>query len=159
MTTISQKVDNLIDSMQSCIITLSKADGSLCLGYLPFIRQGQDFYVFASSLSEHGASLAAGCQASLMFIEDEQQAKSITIRQRAMFDIDYKPIPTDPKILDLFQSQRDEIYAMLQKMSDFSLYLLHLKNGRLVQGFGAAFVQNADGIWEHLSADKLKKSS
>ena len=159
MTTISEKVDELIASLNSFIITSLKEDGLPSIGYLPFVRQGCHFYVFTSSLSEHGKNLAKGCQASIMFIEDEQNANTITIRKRAMFDIDYQWIPTEKgqEIIDLFQSRHDEIYALLRQMSDFALYQIHLKNGRFVQGYGSAFTQNATGNWEHLSADKLKR--
>ena len=159
--TIDKKVNQLINSLKSLIITSLKEDGSLSMGYLPFVRKDNKLYVFTSNLAEHGANLEAGRQASIMFIEDEQNTQTITIRKRAMFAIDYHVVAMEQgqEIIDLFQTTHGEVYAMLKQMSDFTLYVIELKNGRFVQGYGAAFLQNDQGIWEHLSADKIKKSS
>ena len=147
---ISKRVDTLMDKVNSFIITTYGDGIKTALGYLPFIIHDGEMYVFTSTLTEHGANLEKGAEVSIMFIEDEQDASKIPARIRATFDVDYVAVKNE-EVIDRLEAEVDENYAMMRQLSDFTLYKFTRKNGRYVQGFGAAFLQDDAGQWGHMT--------
>ncbi|MGB1361544.1 MAG: pyridoxamine 5'-phosphate oxidase family protein [Alphaproteobacteria bacterium] len=149
---IKRKVETLQSSVATMVITTMREDNLPTLGYLPFIIENDELYIFTSTLAEHGANLKAGRDASVMFIEDEADAKKISARTRAIFQTDYELVEKGDcqTVIDRFVNEVDESYEVLAMMADFSIYKLSLKDGRYVQGFGAAFSQDENGDWQHL---------
>ena len=147
---IQKKVDTLIGSVKSFIITTYGDGINTSLGYLPFVKEGDKYYVYASEMTEHGRNLIDGADAKVMFVEDETDAKLIPARTRATFDATAKVIEEREDIIERLINEVDESYQiMYEQLEDFAMYEMTLSNGRFVHGFGAAFRQGDNGEWLH----------
>ena len=77
--------------------------------YAPYISANGNFYIYVSSLAEHTESLRSIKKASVLFIENEQQAKNLFARTRLSLDCDVSLIERDHnhylELLDLLQDK------------------------------------------------------
>ena len=145
---VKDRVDALIERMNTFIITTYGDGIKTALGYLPFVVHNDEVYVFPSTLAEHGTNLAKGANATVMFIEDEHTAAKLPARLRGIFEIEYEAVEND-EVLDKMEVEIDGDYAIMRHLSDFTLYKITMKNGRYIQGFGAAYLQDENGDWKH----------
>lgn len=148
--------DNLLIPDQVCInhaVSFISGFSSVVLGtvkdsqkahtsYAPFIAHAGNFYVYVSGLAEHSHTLQNG-SASLLFIEDEQQAKTIFARTRLTIDCTAQIIEASnlgkSKLLDQFERRHGSTVKLLRSLPDFILFELKPLTASFVTGFGAAY--------------------
>ena len=148
--------DNLLTPDQACVndaIAFISGFSSVVLGtvkethkahtsYAPFIKHANNFYVYVSGLAEHSHTLQNG-SASLFFIEDEQQAKTIFARIRLTIDCKVKIIDASSSaeslLLDRFEKRHGSTVKLLRSLPDFILFELKPLSASFVTGFGAAY--------------------
>lgn len=110
--------------------------------YAPYITDQGKFYIYVSGLAQHSISLKTG-KASLFFIENENQAKTIFARTRLTIHCDVtergKAYPEYTRVLDRFQQHHGSTVELLRTLPDFILFELTPLNASFVTGFGAAF--------------------
>lgn len=130
-----------ISAFSSVILGTVKGTHTPHTSYAPFITHNNNFYVYVSGLAEHSQTLQNG-SASLFFIEDEQQAKTIFARTRLTIESSVKIIQTDSTsayLLDQFELHHGSTVKLLRSLPDFKLFELKPARASFITGFGAAY--------------------
>jgi len=114
------------------------------VSYTPFIRQGDEFYIFVSDLAKHAANLRRNPVVAAMCIESESDAQQIYARQRCILQcdvIEQHALSDEAKasILNEFEACHGAIIKMLRSLPDFNLFKLIPTEITLVKGFGQAY--------------------
>ncbi len=140
-----QKVNEavaFISRFSSAILGTVKDNAQAHTSYAPIITHGDNFYIYISSLAEHSQTLLNG-SASLFFIEDEQQAKTIFARTRLSINCKVRKIDTKhpnlSRMLDKFERRHGATVKLLRSLPDFVMFELVPFNASFVTGFGAAY--------------------
>ena len=138
---ISAEMVEFIDKFKS--VTISSDFGLHCTAsYAPFVRVGEEIFVILSEIAEHYTSIKnAPNKVQILFLQDENEAKTIFARRRVSFNANAEFIDKTSEILSKFEDKfKDEsAFEMIKKMSDFHIVKFTLGTGRLVNGFGAAY--------------------
>ncbi len=81
--------------------------------------------------------------ASLLFVEDERDAKQLFARRRLSFDCRVELIPRDSAkwndVMADFSSKFGEVIDLIRPLADFKLFCLAPQSGVYVRGFGQAY--------------------
>ena len=138
--------------------TLTEA-GRPNISYAPFIEdENGHFYLFLSQLASHTQDLLKKPIASILLIEDEQDARQLFARQRISYDCDVSIIQAGDSCysdhLDNFEKSFGSIIPLVRTLPDFILFKLTPSAGRYVQGFGKAYQLAGENLTEleHISA-------
>lgn len=110
--------------------------------YAPYVCHQGSFYVFVSELAAHTQNMLDTKQASLMFIENEEQAKNPYARQRSVIQAQVYPVQNEGVLKTLFSMMEQEhgkTINMLKSLSDFKMLELRPSSGRYIVGFGKAY--------------------
>ncbi|WP_169752447.1 HugZ family heme oxygenase [Campylobacter mucosalis] len=139
---------NFINSFNSLLISSIK-DGQAISSYSPFVRDNDDFYICISSVAEHYSSIKQNPdKISILFIQDEKDAKSLFARVRASFRAEASFVDSDLRdfYLQKFKTAypNESALAFIEQMKDFYIVKISPKSGRYVKGFGAAY--DTDGL-------------
>jgi len=136
------KAIDFISGFSSVVLGSVKSAKKAHTSYAPFITHGNNFYVYVSGLAEHSHTLQNG-SASLFFIEDEQQAKTIFARTRLTIDCTVAIIEattsSESHLLDQFEQRHGATVKLLRSLPDFILFELKPLSASFVTGFGAAY--------------------
>lgn len=139
--------DRLIDSRQTLLLASRAYDGNADISYAPYLKADGDFYIFVSELAKHTKNLMAHSQASIMFIEDEAEARNPFARQRLTLECQVREIAkTDAEHQQILQAMTEkfgDIIGLLTSLPDFHLLSLSPNQGQFVAGFGKAFAVDA----------------
>ena len=123
------------------LATVTDSGEPLC-SYAPCINDGSHYYVYVSSLAQHAHTLPNG-QASLLFIENEEQAKNVFARRRLSLDcrtsIVDRQSADHERLLDRMEAAHGSTLKLLRSLPDFILFSLTPGDARFVTGFGAAY--------------------
>lgn len=140
----------LVDSLKSLIISSVDANGDCVSSYAPFVKEGEDIFFCVSSVSQHYHTIKANpSKVSVMFIEDEKDARTILARHRLSSKCEINFVENETKrdeIFDKLQAKNpnDGSFEDIKGMKDFYIVKAVLKKGRYVKGFGAAY--DVDGL-------------
>lgn len=138
------------DCFNSIILGTVSAEGQPNASYAPcIIDAARHVYIYVSGLSTHTQNLIAVPQASILFIEDEQDSQQIFARKRLSYDCAASLVPAEApewtQVADQFQQRFGKMVELLRSLPDFRIFELVPQQGRFVVGFGAAFaVDGAD---------------
>jgi len=147
-----------ITERQTVMLATVNEDGTPNVSYAPFvIDELLNVYIFVSEIVERTQNLMSNGKASLLFIEDEQDAKYIFARRRATMQAKAEVLSSEevnsPKFKAMFEEKfGDFVNLELAGKSDFRLIKLVPYEGGLTKGFGLAFKltgQNLQKV-EHL---------
>ncbi len=140
-----QKIDEaltFISEFSSVIIGSITNAGQPHTSYAPFVSDKNGFYVYVSGLAQHASALQNG-KASLFFVEDERQAKTIFSRKRLSINCKVSVINRDtPRydhLIDALQARHGSTVKLLRTLPDFILFELQPVQASFVTGFGAAY--------------------
>lgn len=132
--------------------------------YAPFIRYGNENYIYISSIAEHYSNLIKNPELEVLFLEDENKSKLLLARTRVRFKATATKITRGSEgfedIMDLFQESLGASFKMPRSMADFDLFKVDFKDGRYVKGFGKAFMlkEGPSGLEiRHIKGDDLGK--
>jgi putative heme iron utilization protein len=135
------------------------ATGRPNISYAPFIEDENGcFYLFLSQLASHTQDLLNQPMASILLIEDEQDARQLFARRRISYDCDVSIVQSGEACysdrLDKFEQSFGSIIPLLRSLPDFILFKLTPTEGRYVQGFGKAYQLTGEHLTEleHVSA-------
>ncbi|MBR8464608.1 HugZ family heme oxygenase [Campylobacter sp. faydin G-24] len=146
----TDELANFIDSLKTLSISSINAEGFCVSSYAPFIREDDEIYFYTSAVAEHYHSIKANPdRVSLMFIEDEKDAKTILARKRLSSRCLIKFITDERQRDAIFDKLADKnpnetSIADLKNMKDFHIIRATLTSGRYVKGFAAAY--NTNGL-------------
>lgn len=126
------------------LLATLNAEGEPDASYAAYVALDGDFYVFVSELSIHTKNLLEAGRASVLFIENEQEAAHLFARRRLTFQCQAEEVarenPTAEDILARFDAQFGALIATLRELQDFHLIRLRPHHARYVSGFAKAFV-------------------
>lgn len=153
--TLSENYRTLIAKHQSLLLSTTSTTNTPEISYAPYVRdQPGVFYIYISELASHTINLLANPQASIMFIQDESEAKNQFARERVIFQCTAVQVDrSSPQFhakLAALQEKFGDTVALLRSLSDFHLFELSAINGRYIAGFGKAY--NIDIKNSHISA-------
>lgn len=132
-----------INSFKTVVIS-SVLDGQAISSYSPFIKENDEFYICISSVADHYHSIKQNPdKISLLFIQDEKDAKSLFARVRVSFEAKAEFISDSVRdeFISKFESAfaNESALAFIKEMKDFYIVKLTPTKGRYVKGFGAAY--------------------
>lgn len=140
---VRQAYESFPQQFDSLLMATVNEAGTPDASYAAYVQDGGDYYVYISELSLHTRNLAQTGAASILFIENEQQAQHLFARQRVTYQCEtYQVERTSAQfehIMSLFARKFGNIIEMLKNLQDFHLYCIHPLQGSFVQGFGRAF--------------------
>ena len=113
------------------------------VSYAPFVQVGECFYILISQLARHTQNLQSTPHASVMLIDDENEASNVFARRRLTYAAEAKAVTRDSTIwqaaLNRFEQRFGKFIRELESFKDFHLFELNLKEGLYVKGFGQAY--------------------
>ncbi|MDL0088953.1 HugZ family heme oxygenase [Campylobacter gastrosuis] len=143
---VEKSLLDFINGFKTLIISSIK-DGFANSSYAPFIRQDDNFYICISSVAAHYEAIRQNPdKISILFIQNENEAKSLFARVRASFNAVCEFVDDSLKdsYLDIFEAnfKNESALKFIRDMKDFHIVKISPKNGRFVKGFGSAYDTN-----------------
>lgn len=137
-------VETFIETFQTLMMASLTPEGEPHASTAPYVRMGNDFYLFISTVAQHGRNLLASGRVSLFFAEDECHCSQPFARKRVTIDASVAEVPRIapeyPIVIERFKARFDpELVASLTQMGDFHLFKLSALGGSVVIGFGKAY--------------------
>lgn len=143
---IAPKVNELIASLNSIILSTVDTEGVPTASYAPYTRKDNKFYILVSFMAKHAKNLQNGKPVSAMFIEDESATKQIYARERLTLNVTTQTIERDSdlwkEIVGQLKTAHGKVVEMISEMKDFNMVELTPVNGGYVNGFGSAYFVN-----------------
>ncbi len=140
---IVQEAREFMQGFQSITLATSDAQGKPEASYATFVQIGNKFYVYVSELAVHCANLQQSPRCSVMFIENEEAAKTVFARRRFTLQCDAVEIDRDAALfaaaMDAFRAKFGKFIDMIAPLTDFHLYELSPSLGSYVSGFAKAY--------------------
>ena len=118
------------------------------ISYSPcIVDENKNIYVLVSTLSARTKSLLAQRNASLMFIESEEQCEQIYIRTRLTFYCNTLQIAREmgaghllwDDLVSRFTAKFGDIINTLVSLDDFKMFRFLPMRGTYIKGFGKAY--------------------
>jgi len=134
--------------------------------YAPYVKVGNEYYVYLSELSKHTGNLLDNGKVSLLIIENENEAKHLFARKRVTYRATSLEIDRGSDdfytIMKCFEEKFGKFISMLINLNDFHLFKIRPEGGNFVAGFARAFYlegENMDQLRHvndvgHAAADK-----
>lgn len=121
--------------------------------YAPYVRdEPGNFYIYVSELSAHTPNLMQNPRASLLFIEDENQAQHLFGRKRVTYTCRAEPVARETddfdRIMNRFKDKHGKFMDMMREMRDFHLFRLVPEYANYVRGFAQAYELVGEGLNE-----------
>lgn len=118
--------------------------------YATYLEESGDYYVYLSELARHTGNLQENPKCSVLFIENEQDARHLFARRRLTYQCEAGEIERGSScfeaIMDLFEVKFGGFINMLRKLEDFHLFRLNPVKGNYVAGFAQAFEISGDDL-------------
>lgn len=145
----------IVSNAKTVILGTVSVEGDPDASVAPVIVEKDNaFYVYVSELSSHTKNLLATGKVSVFFVEDESASKNLLARKRLTFACRAEEIARTEALFDAkleeFKGKFGPIMDQLKNMLDFHLFRLVPAQGRLVIGFGQAYIVDAKD-WTKLS--------
>lgn len=145
MTTI--EVESFLETFQTLVMASITPEGEAHASTAPYVRIKSDFYIFISTVAQHGRNLLVNPNVSLLFVEDESQCVQPFARKRVMVEASVSEVNREDLhylvVIERFRAHFDsDLVGSLTQMGDFHLFKLSPKSGNVVMGFGKAYRLN-----------------
>lgn len=126
---------------KSLLISSLSPDGFPEISYAPFVKDGNQVYMYLSAAANHYANLSHHGKCSVMALVDESATKNIFARNRVSFKCNAVKQDSVPEAIENMYSDRhgETNYQHIKTMHDFDWFVMTIESGRLVEGFGKAF--------------------
>ncbi len=140
---IAEQAQAFMQEFQSINLATCNAQGLPEASYATFVKRGNKLYIYVSELAAHCANLQhSGC-CSVMFIENEDQAKTVFARRRLVLQCSAEEIARNSadfeEVMGLFKAKFGKFIDMLAPLTDFHLYQLTPSQASYVSGFAKAY--------------------
>lgn len=159
----SVEINRLHDTVKSMILSTSDANGGLETSYSPYVFYNNFYYILASDLSPHSHNIKFNENIGLLIIDDESVTKNIYARVRLSYKavarvVDRGFVDFD-NVVSVLKARAGKTVDLLVSMNGFNLYKISPTEGRLVTGFGKAYVIDfVNDTATHVNNDYLKSN-
>lgn len=147
---LSSEVMEFIRARNSLQLATVTEDGTPYASYAPFAFDEHSFFVLLSDVALHGLNMRREPRASVLLIEDEQNAEELFARIRVNYQIRAEEIPLDSSTWEAGVTALEKRHGSrprrLSELEDFRLFRLHPIKGRFVKGFGRAYSLAGDTL-------------
>lgn len=141
---VERSINKLHDSVLSLILSTLNSKGELETSYSPYLFDGSNYYVLTSDLAPHSQNMRNNPNISFLIIEDEANTKYIYDRTRLSYQAKVAMVERESdefnRVITSLKERTGKILDMLTSMKDFNLYKITPISGRLVLGFGDAYL-------------------
>ncbi len=164
---IQKEIIDFTGSRKSLLLSSITPEGKPYASYAPFALGESCLYVLISEIAIHAINLQHNPVASVLIIEDENEADDLFARKRVNYSVNCKQLEFSSDqwqkgITSLADRLGDRINS-LSEMEDFKLFKLTPKSGRYVKGFGRAYDFEGESLAgehvEHLKDGHTKRSA
>lgn len=140
----TQEVELFLETFQTLMMASLTQEGEPHASTAPYVRIGSDFYIFISTVAQHGKNLLVNPKVSLLFAEDESQCVQSFARKRVTIEAFVSEVGRNEEhflyAVERFKAHFDsELVSTLSNMGDFHLFKLSPQSGNVVMGFGKAY--------------------
>lgn len=140
---LTDEISEFIDSRMSLNLSTIDSDGLPFASYAPFATGDNCIYLLLSDIAGHSVNLKNNPKASVLIIEDEQDAQHLFARVRVNLTLTSEHQEFDSeaykKGVKILADRHGEMIENLASHTDFNLFKLTPKKGRYVKGFGKAY--------------------
>jgi len=133
------------------VMATADATGHPEASYAPYVADDDGrFFVFLSALAVHTHHIEARAVASLLFIEDECEAREPFARRRLTVACAAQVVARDAEtwrpVMDRFAARFGAVVGVLRTLPDFRLFMLEPRAATYVRGFGQAYRLAVPGL-------------
>jgi len=139
---LQQQARAFRDRFASVLLSTASSDGKPLASYAPYVLDDQEaLCAYLSELAPHTRNLMTNPRVSLLFINEEHEARNPFARERLVLECRAEQVPeaeSEPllqKMSDRFGNTLD----LLRSLPDFHLFRFQVKTGSYIQGFGKAW--------------------
>lgn len=147
---LQQDIKDLISGFDTVLMATSNAEGEPEISYSPYGIVEGELHVFLSDLALHTGNLKANPRASLLFIENEQDAEQLHARKRVTFSATAELIDRKSDrfraVMTVMEARFGEIMPLLESLPDFHLFAMRTDCAVLVKGFADAHTVECNGF-------------
>lgn len=140
-------IEQLHQTTLTLILSSMNDKGEMATSYAPYLFDEGCYYFLASALAPHTQNIQANPNVSFLLIEDESITKNIYARNRlsycATVTVVDKQSDEFANLTAKLKARTGKTVELLVSLKDFNLYKLTPTEGRLVVGFGKAYLLNA----------------
>lgn len=161
-----QEIADFRDGRQSALMATVDMEGVPEASVVPYVLDDTgDIYIYVSALSRHTSNLSESGKASLVFVEDEQDAGNMFARKRLSYscvcDREKKDSQQWKWILDKFEARFGKFVQTLRDLPDFTLFHLKPVSGSYISGFGKTFRLGGDKLQQvnQVSPENISSNS
>lgn len=141
------EINKLHEVTKTLTLSTMNEQHELGTSYAPYLFDKDCYYFLASALAPHSENLKANPNISFLLIEDECLAKNIYARTRLSYQATVTIVDRQSNefadIVEKLKERTGKTVDLLVSLNDFNLYKLIPTKGRLVVGFGKAYLLNA----------------
>lgn len=149
---LHKDIKDLVGRYSTVLMATSSVDGEPEISYSPYAIVDGQLHVFVSDLSMHTGNLKANPRASLLFIENEQDAEQLHARKRVTFAAAAELIDRKSdrfrSVMTAMEARFGEIIPLLESLPDFHLFAMQTDTAVLVKGFADAHTVECAGFPE-----------
>ncbi|MBT0568865.1 pyridoxamine 5'-phosphate oxidase family protein [Curvibacter sp. CHRR-16] len=135
---------------QCVLLATVDAHGQPEASYAPYTRVGDAYAIYVSELSAHTSNLLHNPRCSVLFIENEADARNIFARQRLTLQCvahDHaRDSDTFAAAMAEFRRLHGPFMDVLAGLKDFHLFTLVPQQGGFVSGFARAYTLSGAGL-------------
>lgn len=140
---LGDEINEFLHKRKSLQLASMTVEGTPYASYAPFAIGDECLYVLISDIAVHAINLAKNPKASVLIIEDENEAEKLFARIRVNYHVEAEQQEVDSEGwktgVNALIERHGEIVENLSQLSDFHLFKLNPKGGRYVKNFGRAF--------------------
>lgn len=159
---VKKNVDKLHNSIFSIILSTINENGEMETSYAPYVFNDDNYYILTSDLAPHSQNMRNNPNVSFLIIEDEANTTNLHARLRLSYQAAVEVVTKGTKefnqIVVSLKDRTGRTVDLLASMADFNLYKITPTRGRLVLGFGKAYlINNLTKEITHVDKDYIAK--
>jgi putative heme iron utilization protein len=140
---LTDEISEFIDGRMSLNLATIDSEGMPFASYAPFAIGDNCIYLLLSDVAGHAVNLKNNPNASVLIIEDEQDAQHLFARVRVNLTLTSQTPKFESEEwklgLNTLKARHGEMIENLAGHTDFNLFKLTPVKGRYVKGFGKAY--------------------
>lgn len=160
---VKKAIDKLHDSVLTIVLSTLNSNGEPETSYSPYAFDGENYFVLTSDLAPHSQNMKQNSKISFILIEDETNAKYLYDRTRLSYHAETQIVNKESEefkqVIDILKDRAGKMVDLLVTFPDFNLFKITPSHGRLILGFGEAYlIDNQTKTITHVDKDYVAQS-